>query len=50
MHLSHRQLPVVASETSEVKASASSLYRVMKKEQLMENTRDGLKHCRQNQT
>lgn len=36
MDLSHRQLSVVASETSEVEASASSFYRVMKREQLME--------------
>lgn len=36
MDLSHRQLSVVASETGEVEASASSFYRVMKKEQLME--------------
>jgi len=34
--LSHRQLSVVASETSEAEASASSFYRVMKQEQLME--------------
>jgi len=34
--LSHRQLAVVASETGQVEASASSFYRVMKKEQLME--------------
>ena len=36
MDLSHRQLSVVASETGEVEASASSFYRVMKQEQLME--------------
>ncbi len=36
MDLSHRQLSVVASETSEVEASASSFYRMMKQEQLME--------------
>jgi putative transposase len=35
MDLSHRQLSVVASETGAVEASASSFYRVMKKEQLM---------------
>jgi putative transposase len=34
--LSHRQLGVVASETGQVEASASSFYRVMKQEQLME--------------
>ena len=34
--LSHRQLAVVASETGKVEASASSFYRVMKQEQLME--------------
>jgi putative transposase len=34
--LSHRQLSVVASETGEAEASASSFYRVMKQEQLME--------------
>ena len=34
--LSHRQLSVVASETQQVEASASSFYRVMKQEQLME--------------
>lgn len=36
MDLSHRQLAVVASENGEVEASASSFYRVMKQEQLME--------------
>jgi putative transposase len=36
MDLSHRQLSVVASETGKVEASASSFYRVMKQEQLME--------------
>jgi len=34
--LSHRQLSVAASETGEAEASASSFYRVMKQEQLME--------------
>ena len=34
--LSHRQLAVVASETGQVEASASSVYRVMKQAQLME--------------
>ena len=34
--LSHRQLSVLASETAQVQASASSFYRVMKQEQLME--------------
>lgn len=34
--LSHRQLSIVASETGEVEASASSFYRVMKQQQLME--------------
>lgn len=34
--LSHRQLSVVASETEQVEASASSFYRVMKEEKLME--------------
>jgi len=34
--LSHRQLAVVASETGQVEASASSFYRVMRQEQLME--------------
>lgn len=34
--LSHRQLAIVASETGQVEASASSFYRVMKQEQLME--------------
>ena len=34
--LSHRQLVVLASETGQVQASASSFYRVMKQEQLME--------------
>ena len=33
--LSHRQLSVVASETAQVEASASSFYRVMKQEHLM---------------
>ena len=37
MDLSHRQLSVVASETSGVEASASSFYRVMKEERLMED-------------
>jgi len=37
MDLSHRQLSVVASEFTEVEASASSFYRVMKQEQIMEN-------------
>ena len=37
MDLSHRQLSVVASETGEVEASASSFYRVMKQERLMED-------------
>jgi transposase InsO family protein len=37
MDLSHRQLSVVASETGEIEASASSFYRVMKEEQLMED-------------
>ncbi len=37
MDLSHRQLAVVASETGEVEASASSFYRVMNQEQLMED-------------
>ena len=35
--LSHRQLAVVASEIGQVEASASSFYRVMKQEQLMES-------------
>ena len=35
--LSHRQLAIVASETGQVEASASSFYRVMKQEQLMES-------------
>lgn len=34
--LSHRQLSVVASETGQVQASASSFYRVMKEKKLME--------------
>lgn len=34
--LSHRHLSVVGSETAQVEASASSFYRVMKQEQLME--------------
>jgi transposase InsO family protein len=34
--LSHRQLAVLGSETGKVEASASSFYRVMKQEQLME--------------
>ena len=34
--LSHRQLSVVASETAQVEASASSFYRVMKQARLME--------------
>ena len=34
--LSHRQLAVVASENGQVQASASSFYRVMKQEGLME--------------
>ena len=37
LDLSHRQLSIVASEKGEVEASASSFYRIMKKEQLMEN-------------
>jgi len=36
LDLSHRQLSIVASEKGEVEASASSFYRVMKEEQLME--------------
>jgi transposase InsO family protein len=36
MDLSHRQLSVVASEFTDLEASASSFYRVMKEEQLME--------------
>lgn len=36
LDLSHRQLAVVASETGQVEASASSFYRVMKQEELME--------------
>ena len=35
--LSHRQLSVAASEFTDLEASASSFYRVMKQEQLMEN-------------
>ena len=35
MDLSHRQLSVVASEFTDLEASASSFYRVMKQEQLM---------------
>lgn len=34
--LSHRQLSITASESGEVEACASSFYRVMKREQLME--------------
>jgi putative transposase len=37
MDLSHRQLSVVASEFTDLEASASSFYRVMKQEQLMED-------------
>ena len=37
MDLSHRQLSVVASETGGVEASASSFYRVMNVERLMED-------------
>ena len=37
MDLSHRQLSVVASEYTDLEASASSFYRVMKEEQLMED-------------
>jgi putative transposase len=36
LDLSHRQLAVVASETGRLEASASSFYRVMKQQQLME--------------
>jgi transposase InsO family protein len=36
LDLSHRQLSIVASEKGEVEASASSFYRIMKKELLME--------------
>jgi putative transposase len=36
MDLSHRQLSVVASEFTDLEVSASSFYRVMKQEQLME--------------
>jgi len=36
MDLSHRQLSVVASEFTDVEASPSRFYRVMKKERLME--------------
>jgi len=36
MDLSHRQLSVVASEFTELEAGASSFYRVMKEERLME--------------
>ncbi len=37
MDLSHRQLSVVASEFTDLEASASSFYRVMKEERLMED-------------
>jgi putative transposase len=37
LDLSHRQLSAVASEFTELEASASSFYRVMKQEQLMED-------------
>lgn len=37
LDLSHRQLAVVVSESGEVEACASSFYRVMKQEQLMEH-------------
>jgi len=37
MDLSHRQLSVVASELTDLEASASSFYRLMKEEQLMED-------------
>ena len=37
LDLSHRQLAIVASENGELEASPSSFYRIMKKEQLMEN-------------
>jgi hypothetical protein len=37
MDLSHRQLSVVASEFTDLEASASSFYRVMKQGQLMED-------------
>jgi len=37
LDLSHRQLAIAASESGEVEASASSFYRVMEEEQLMEN-------------
>jgi len=36
LDLSHRQLAIAASESGEVEASASSFYRVMEEEQLME--------------
>ena len=36
MDLSHRQLSIVASESTDLEASASSFYRVMKEERLME--------------
>ena len=36
LDLSHRQLSIAASENGEVEASASSFYRIMKEEQLME--------------
>jgi len=41
--LSHRQLSVVASESRKVEASASSFYRVMKQQQLMEQRKKRLK-------
>ena len=37
MDLSHRQLSVVASESTDLEVSASSFYRVMKEERLMED-------------
>ncbi|MBU0989859.1 MAG: hypothetical protein KJ823_06680, partial [Proteobacteria bacterium] len=37
MDLSHRQLSVVASESTDLEASAASFYRIMKDEQLMED-------------
>lgn len=43
MDLSHRQLSVVASESTDLEASASSFYRVMKEERLMEDRQRKLK-------
>lgn len=43
MDLSHRQLAIMASESGEVEASASSFYRIMREEQLLANRQKSAK-------